>query len=180
MGADHPLSRPSLSERAFWLTSAVVLVADFFSKVWVRSSFGLWESRPLGRIGARAEPGTLADFFRLTHVENPGIAFGIDWGGRWLYVFLAAAVCVAILVNHRSWIAGRVGDACAIGGVLSGAVGNLIDRLRQGTVTDFLDVGVTGAYRWPTFNVADSAIVVGVAYIVIREILEDRSGGSGA
>lgn len=163
----------------FWTAAVVVFALDFVSKAWVRASFGLWETRPLGRVGAFADPGTLADFFRLTHVENPGVAFGLQWGGRWLYVALAAAVCLAIVLYHRAWIAGRVGDALAVGGILAGAAGNLLDRVRQGTVTDFLDLGVTGTYRWPTFNVADMAIVIGVIYIVGREFFEERSGDAG-
>ncbi|MCA8966629.1 MAG: signal peptidase II, partial [Planctomycetes bacterium] len=68
-------------------------------------------------------------------------------------------------------------SALALGSVLGGALGNLLDRLRHGEVVDFIDVHLTADYTWPTFNVADSAIVVGVVLLLLETFLEGRARG---
>lgn len=125
---------------------------------------------------ARLSPGhpvTVVDgLFALTLVMNPGLAFGVlgavppDW--RWVSALLAVAALLALgflavqLLPHGGWPA-----ALALGLIFGGAVGNLIDRWRFGAVVDFLDV-YWRTYHWPAFNVADSAITVGVALLTLR------------
>jgi signal peptidase II len=121
-------------------------------------------------------PGTHVDvidgFFTLTLVMNPGLAFGllggVPAGWRWIVgVLSVAALAVLARVALRVLPAGSRLDRIAIGLIFGGAIGNLIDRLRFGAVVDFVDLHARG-YHWPAFNVADSAISVGVVVLTIR------------
>ena len=126
----------------------------------------------------RRAPGdreTVTSFFNLALTYNRGISFGLFNGAAGVnaIVFsLAAAAIVAVLVY---WLAHAASPllAMAIGLVIGGAVGNVIDRLRLGAVVDFLDFHV-GAIHWPAFNVADSAICVGVAVMLLDGLLLRR------
>ena len=134
----------------FSLTALLVVAADQLSKIWISNNLDDGQSLP--------ETG----FFRLTRSHNTGAAFGI-FQDQTLALTIVALVGVVVLLLYALFIyrrfpilANRLGKP-ALGLVLGGTVGNLIDRLRLGYVTDFIDVGI-----WPTFNIADSAIVVGV------------------
>lgn len=114
----------------------------------------------------------IAGLLDLTLVLNPGLAFGLLSGlppaWRWV-VALLSVVALAVLarVAVRVLAQGRRLERLAIGLIFGGAVGNLIDRARFGAVVDFVDVHVRG-WHWPAFNVADSAITVGVALLAVR------------
>jgi len=118
-------------------------------------------------------PVTVIDgFFSLTLVMNPGLAFGmlgtVPAGWRWM-VALLSVVAVGVLATIATRLlpeGGRVA-AVAIGMIFGGAAGNLVDRARFGAVVDFLDFYWRG-WHWPAFNVADSAISVGVALLALR------------
>ena len=134
----------------FFLTALLVVVADQLSKMWIRSNLVVGQSLP--------ETG----FFRLTHIQNTGAAFGL-FQGHSFALSIVALVGIVVLLLYALFIYrrfpildNRLGKL-ALGLVLGGTVGNLIDRLHLGYVTDFIDVGF-----WPAFNIADSAIVVGV------------------
>lgn len=109
-------------------------------------------------------------FFNLVMVWNRGISFGMFQTGdtgRWVLIALTGAIAVGLLV----WL-WRVQTrllACALGAVIGGAVGNIVDRVVYGAVADFFDFHVAG-YHWPAFNVADSAIVVGVAIMLLDSL----------
>jgi signal peptidase II len=116
----------------------------------------------------------LPGFFRLTHVQNSGAAFGLfaESSSEWkvailiLFSILALAVVSALLwKNSHSMTATGVGLSL----ILGGAIGNLYDRLLTGRVVDFFDFYL-GSYHWPAFNIADSAIVIG-ALLLVGEIL---------
>ncbi len=98
----------------------------------------------------------LAPVFQLTHTGNTGIAFGLFAGGSLIFAIVALVVTVIILFYNFTLPAGNVGLRLVLGLLLGGALGNLIDRVRLGHVTDFLDFG-----PWPIFNVADTAVVAG-------------------
>lgn len=126
----------------------------------------------LDRLVPRARIDVVDGFIALSLVMNPGLAFGLlaNLPAAWRWVVAALSV-VALLVLVRvalrvlptaSWL-----DLVAIGLIFGGAVGNLIDRARFGAVVDFIDVYYRG-YHWPAFNVADSAITVGVALLAFR------------
>src|SRR5205809_5283160 len=117
-------------------------------------------------------------FFRLTHVQNRGAAFGLfadspsEWKIGILVLFsIVALVVVSALLWRNSHSMNTTGIGLAL--ILGGAIGNLWDRLLSGRVVDFL-LFYVGQYQWPAFNVADSAIVVGAALLVI-EILFTKS-----
>jgi len=134
----------------FFLTALLVVVADQLSKMWIRSNLDVEEL--LFELG----------FFRLTHIQNTGAAFGLfrDQSFALTIVALVGIVVLllyALLIYRRFPILDNLLGKSALGLVLGGTVGNLIDRLHLGYVTDFIDVGF-----WPAFNIADSAIVVGV------------------
>ena len=119
-------------------------------------------------------PGLVA----LTLVKNPGLAFGllsgIPAGWRWVVGLLSLLALVVLLrVALRILPSGGWREQSSIGLIFGGAVGNLIDRMRFGAVVDFVDVHVRG-WHWPAFNVADSAITVGVAVLALG-MLADRS-----
>jgi len=148
---------------AFFLTALLIVVADQLSKLWVRSNLALGESLP--------ETG----LFRLTHIYNTGAVFGLFQGQSFPLIIVAGIGIVVVLLftllfYHRfPLLDNRLGKP-ALGLLLGGSIGNLIDRLRFGGVTDFIDVGI-GGYRWPAFNIADSAVVVGTiifAYCLLR------------
>ncbi|MCL4441706.1 MAG: signal peptidase II [Firmicutes bacterium] len=107
--------------------------------------------------------------FHLTYIQNPGAAFGILAGKTWFFVGITALVLVGMAVSYR-WI-NQAGPLYhwALGLVAGGAVGNLVDRIRYTKVIDFLDFRV-----WPVFNLADTAICIGVALILLDAFREFR------
>ena len=133
-------------------------------------------------------PGTHVDvvdgFVTLTLVMNPGLAFGllggVPAGWRWVVAVLSvAALIVLARVALRVLPEGGSLDQVAIGLIFGGAIGNLIDRLRFGAVVDFVDLHVRG-YHWPAFNVADSAITVGVILLALRLLLRPTAPSARA
>ena len=138
--------------------ATVVFVADQLTKKWA-----------LGRLDATNPVVVIPDLFHLVLVMNPGVAFGIfagvPPGWRWI-VSLFSLTALALLgsLAFRILPSGSVVARVAIGLVFGGAAGNLLDRWRFGAVVDFLDV-FWRAYHWPAFNVADSAITVGVSLL---------------
>ena len=148
------------------VTAVVVVILDQLSKAAVLAHFA---GRPLG------DRETITSFFNLALTYNRGISFGLFNGGAGMnaLVFsLAAAAIVAVLIY---WLS-RVSTpflAVAIGLIIGGAVGNVIDRLRIGAVVDFLDFHL-GAVHWPAFNLADSAICIGVAAMLLDGLLLRR------
>ncbi|MGR3433447.1 MAG: signal peptidase II [Shimia sp.] len=143
------------------LAAGLALAADQVSKAVV-----LRHAEALSG-GIEVVPG-----FDLVLGRNDGIAFGLLGGvGPWALVGLAAVVVAWLLVAMLR--APRRREAVAYGAVIGGAIGNVADRLQHGAVTDFLDFHV-GAWHWPAFNLADVAIVVGVAGIVLLDLLGRR------
>ncbi|MDE0109122.1 MAG: signal peptidase II [Bryobacterales bacterium] len=113
----------------------------------------------------------LEGFFNLVHVRNVGIAFGLfadapSWFRDWALPALALAGVVVVLALFRQTGQASALNRCALPLILAGAAGNLYERWLEGYVTDFLDFFV-GAYHWPAFNVADSAITVGVGLLLL-------------
>lgn len=117
-------------------------------------------------------PVELTGWLALTLVMNPGLAFGLlgglPAGWRWVVAVLSVlALVILVRIALRSLPSQSGGGRVAVGLVFGGATGNLIDRARWGAVVDFVDVHWRG-YHWPAFNVADSAITVGVTLLALR------------
>jgi signal peptidase II len=129
------------------------------------------------------QPVPVLPFLNLTLTHNTGAAFSLlsDAGGwqRWFFSGLSVLVSAIIVVWLRRLPPGRAWLSCGLSLVLGGALGNLWDRLAQGAVVDFIDV-YYGRWHWPAFNVADSAITVGVVMLLVSVLREETRGGAGA
>lgn len=165
-GADTPGARALLAPA---LAALVLVAADRVTKMIVE------ESIPLN--GAVA---VIPGFFDIVHIKNRGAAFGLmgdvesEWVSRgFTVVSIAALVIIAAL--YRSLPPRDRAARAALVLIGSGAFGNLIDRLKGGAVTDFLLFYIDG-YRWPAFNVADSAITVGVMLLAWSLFMSPRAG----
>ncbi|HUL71015.1 MAG TPA: signal peptidase II [Gemmatimonadales bacterium] len=150
--------------RAFWITGVTVVVVDFLTKMVAESALLRTAGLPV-----------LGDWFQLRLVYNSGAAFGLDVGPYSRWIFLAVAL-IAVVFLYRMSLSTPPSDTfrlMALALVSGGALGNLIDRIRnpQGVV-DFLDMGF-GVHRWPTFNVADMAISLGAFALAISLWRED-------
>jgi signal peptidase II len=153
-----------VERRLYWVIAAGVTILDLFTKALAE--------RTLVRTAGRSVAG---DWFQLRLVYNPGAAFGLDLGpySRWIFMGVAAAALIALFRMSRSAGPHDWFRQVALGLVSGGAVGNLIDRIRSSQgVVDFLDLGV-GAWRWPTFNVADMAVSCGAIALAISLWRED-------
>ncbi|MBD1226350.1 signal peptidase II [Xenorhabdus griffiniae] len=157
------MSKPICSTGLRWLwLVVVVLILDLGSKHLVLQHFTLYESMPL------------IPYFNLTYAQNLGAAFSFlaDKGGwqRWFFALVAVVITVVLLVMmYRSHARQKLSNI-AYALVIGGALGNLFDRLVHGFVVDFIDFYV-GEWHWPTFNIADSAICIGAALIIIESFI---------
>ena len=138
--------------------AGIVIVLDQFTKYLVLQRFSLHESVPV-----------IPGFFNLTYVRNPGAAFGILAGahGAWRTVFFitVSLVALAVIITLVRKTHDRL-PLIAFSLIGGGAVGNLIDRVRSGEVVDFIE-WYYRSYHWPAFNIADSAITVGVVLLAV-------------
>ena len=141
--------------RQLLLTALIVILLDLATKVWA-----------VARLENQGEIKVFGEFLKFSFVRNPGAAFSFGTSVTWVFTLIAIAVSIAILlisrnVTNKSW-------AIALGGLLGGAVGNLIDRIFrspevfQGHVVDFISVP-----NYPMFNISDSAVVISAIAMVI-------------
>lgn len=152
-----------------------IIVLDQLTKIGVTSMapYASIPEIPPGYPFATIIPG----IFDLTMVRNPGVSFGLlgDGSARWFLSVFSVAVAIGLSI----WVlkADRRLLVLAIGLVIGGAIGNAIDRIRFGYVVDFLDFSGTGLFPW-VFNVADSAITVGVILLILDSFLSERKAGT--
>ena len=123
--------------------------------------------------------------FYLTHVRNTGAAFGIFSDApaalrMFLFVGIAIVAMGIILSFYRKLAPRDSLSALALGLILGGALGNLVDRIRLGEVIDFLHVRLWGGYSWPDFNLADSFIVIGVGILILELLASEGESRAGA
>src|SRR5215217_7082240 len=167
MSGGHPLNVSLLRNLLLASLTGTVIVLDQITKLYIMQTMRLHESIPI-----------VPNLFSLTYIRNPGAAFGLLAGSsnafRMVFFGLTSIFALGLLgtilfrMPERDWV-GRL----SVAGILGGAVGNLIDRLRFGEVIDFLDVYVEN-YHWPAFNVADSAITVGVVFLIFHFAFEKK------
>jgi signal peptidase II len=138
----------------------LVVVLDQITKLAVKARFYLGESIEI-----------LGDTLRFTYIQNPGMAFGIRFGGKIFFTVFASIASVIILIYLYRMRHERFQSRFSLALILGGAIGNLIDRFAYGEVLDFLDIGLATT-RWPVFNVADSAVTVGMIILVSLVLFE--------
>lgn len=143
--------------------AAAILGLDQLSKWYIRNALELYQSIPI-----------IDACFHITHVRNAGGAFSLfaDTHDTWRapFFFLASALAIGALIYFvRQVAATQRWLLFALASVLGGALGNLVDRVASGMVTDFFDVHWRG-YHWPAFNVADSFITIGVAILLVHSL----------
>jgi signal peptidase II len=149
-----------------------VLILDRWTKSLIQNRFDLNESAKV-----------IDGLFNITYVRNTGVAFGIFSSvstpakSILLSVFTAIAAIVVVTYGLRNPAGNRLLQT-ALALILGGALGNLYDRIAYGYVVDFLEFYV-GAYHWPSFNIADSAITVGVVLLALEIIRHETAGSAG-
>lgn len=147
--------------RWLWL-ALVVLVVDLWVKQWVMTHFSLYETLPL------------IPFFNLYYTHNPGAAFsflaGADGWQRWFFIGIALGIMLVLLILMSRVSASKKMINIAYALIIGGAAGNLIDRLCHGFVIDMIDFYINN-WHFPTFNIADSAICIGAALVVLEGFL---------
>ncbi|MCR4441163.1 MAG: signal peptidase II [Peptococcaceae bacterium] len=144
----------------FWITVLLIILLDRTTKYLIGAHMKLAESIPI-----------INGFFHLTYVKNPGAAFGMLADKRWLFIVITLVMLGIIVYTARNSSGKNTWFAVALGMVAGGAFGNLVDRVKGGLVIDFIDFrGI-----WPyIFNIADSAIVVGVILLAWQVLKPDR------
>ncbi len=146
----------------FFALAAAIVIADQATKAWLRSTLAP---------GERVE--IVGDLVRLIHSQNSGALFGLFRDQAILFGLVSIGVIALIVWYHGS--SGRnTPMTIALGLLLGGAIGNLIDRFRLGFVTDFVDLGI-GDLRWYTFNVADAAVSAAIVLLIVIAVLPSRA-----
>lgn len=169
--------------RVLWVTFSIVLV-DQLSKLWVKGITIPFLGIEIQGMQYGQSVQVIGDFFRLTYIENPGMAFGIDVGGKLFFSLFSIALSAGIFYYLYRAREDNLGFRVALALILGGAIGNLIDRtfygvlfadapLFYGKVVDFFDVDFFNIHlfgyslsRWPVFNVADAAVTVGILLLL--------------
>ncbi len=155
--------------KRFAASAVAVVILDQLTKLLARAQLRPGETTRLA-----------GDVLCLRLVHNPGSAFSLVLGNRWLLIAISLISIALILYLTLSRRHTFTGSFTAFGLILGGAIGNLIDRVGLREVTDFIDMGI-GVHRWPTYNVADIGITLGVIYLAIGFLfLEPRRGAAGA
>ncbi len=147
--------------------AAAVVFVDQLSKLWIMATFSLHEQQDI-----------IPGFFNLVYVVNTGAAFSIlaDVDSPWRHYFFLIIGCIAVVGLTIAYMKFKVENTfyyLPIGLIVGGALGNMIDRIRFGSVVDFLDF-YFGNYHWPAFNVADSAICVGAVLFIGMNYLDSK------
>jgi len=165
------MSESSRAKGAYLLLSLLVLVADQWSKWFVERQLPLHQPQEI-----------IPGFLNFTHVQNTGVAFGMfaaNGNGRGTLILTILGLVALVVVGVYFWrtsIHDRL-MLTSLALILGGAVGNLLDRVAAGSVTDFIDAYV-GTYHWHTFNVADSAITIGICLMAVEILLAGKKSSA--
>ncbi len=150
----------------FTLVAFLTVALDQLSKLWVREYFTVGQSQSV-----------IPDWLNWTHSQNNGAAWSMLAGQRWFLVLVSIGVAVFIAMMARDFARQTprpVLPLCALGFIFGGAIGNLIDRISYGVVTDFIDLGspIKFLKTFPIFNIADCALTVGVILLALYFLLD--------
>lgn len=144
----------------FWIGGLIVLLVDRLTKFIVVQKMNLGETIPV-----------IKDFLHITYIENPGAAFGLLANKTWLFIFFTVVILIGMVYLNQTMGRENFMFSLILGLVAGGAVGNLIDRFQSGLVVDFIDFrGI-----WPyVFNIADTAIVIGMLLLIWQIIVSEK------
>lgn len=156
----------------FAVFAAITLVLDQWTKVWARAALGPIEGLKVKQV--------FGDSFYFSYRENPGVAFSMFRdlpGGRYVLAAIATAALAMVFAYLRKTEVEHTRLHVALGFVGGGALGNLIDRVQHGVVTDFIiaDLGFWPLNPWPAFNIADAGLCVGVGLMLLDMIRAPRA-----
>lgn len=160
------MKRQRLETLVLPVVAALVLIADQASKHWVVTHLEVgqsWDIVPW-----------LVPIVRITHVTNRGAAFGLFPQLGNVFTIVALIVIGVIIAYYRHIASGQWGMRLAFGLALGGAIGNVVDRLRQGYVVDFIDTNFWPFRNFPVFNLADASITVGAILLVLLTLWEEN------
>lgn len=148
----------------YYLLAVLILALDLLTKWWIRSSFELHQSLEI-----------IPGYLRIIRVHNTGVAFGLfaDFHSSWkpyLLALMAVVAVVVIVIYSARMPSGRIMLQLALAVTMGGILGNFIDRIVRGFVVDFIEFHIHDSFYWPTFNVADSAITVGIALLLLDTV----------
>lgn len=147
------------------VSTTLILAIDQLSKVFIDRAMDLHQSIPV-----------IPNCFSITYIRNKGAAFGFLANTSFrlpFFIFISIVAVIVIIIAYSKLRKDQKLAMLSLAMILAGAVGNLIDRIRLGEVIDFLDV-YWGNYHWPAFNIADSAICVGVFLLALDMLREER------
>lgn len=170
--------------KVLWL-STIILLTDQVTKLLVKGIEIPFLGLSVQGMSYGASKPILGDFFRLTYIENPGMAFGIDIGGKLFFSIFSILASVAIILYLYRIRTESLGFRISLAMILGGAIGNLVDRVFYGVIfdeaplfygrvvdffdVDFFDINLWGytLNRWPVFNIADASVTIGVLTLLI-------------
>jgi len=161
----------TLAYRWLWTLAVLAFALDQLTKIWVNARL------PLGSYGSRGGIEIFPNFFYIVHVGNTGAAWSMFSGKSTLLALLAVGTLLAIFYFRKHLGLRQTPPQVCFGLLCGGTVGNLVDRLVHGHVIDFLDFHF-GGYVYPTFNIADAAICVGVFGYILWSIKQPDAGSS--
>ncbi|NKB24191.1 MAG: signal peptidase II [Kiritimatiellae bacterium] len=144
------------------IIAIIITFFDQLTKQWIRLDFALGETRPV-----------IEGFLNLNYLRNTGAAWGMLTGQNTALIIISVFMLCLMIIFRKSFVTDRWDQRIAFGLMFGGIIGNLMDRIRLGWVTDFLDFHIAG-YHWPSFNIADSAICIGVGMYMVSSGLTMR------
>lgn len=150
--------------KRYYILTLLILAFDHLTKWWIRSEFDLHQSFDI-----------IPHYLRIVRVHNTGVAFGLfaEFHSAWkpyLLALMAVIAVVVIVIYSARMPSERILLQLALAVTMGGILGNFIDRIAHGFVVDFIEFHIRDKFYWPTFNVADSAITVGIALLLIDTI----------
>ncbi len=150
--------------KKYYIVTFLILVLDHLTKWWIRSNFDLHQSVEI-----------IPHYLRIVRVHNTGVAFGLfaEFQSAWkpyLLALMAVIAVVVIVIYSARMPCERVLLQLALAVTMGGILGNFIDRMAHRFVVDFIEFHIRDRFYWPTFNVADSAITIGIALLLIDTI----------
>lgn len=163
---EHNVAPASASYARLWILAAIVLVLDQATKLWILNAIPYGANPYEGGMIA-----VIPGFFYIIHANNDGAAWGMFAGWPYALGVLGGVALAAIYFFRKQLELHRPLVQIIFGLLIGGIIGNMIDRFAYGHVVDFLDFHF-GSYRYPTFNIADSGICVGVALYVILTLID--------